>query len=280
MHQTITTNGICLAYDEHGSGERTLILLHGLTANFRSFDGLLNAGLADHHSVIRVDLRGRGHSDKPASGYHMRDHALDILGLIDALGLERVTLVGHSFGGLLATYMAAHYPEHLERIVIIDAGVEATEPAVLEKIRPSLERLKQPITDKEQAIAVMQNAPYFTDGRWSAEIEAWYRSEIVEQDGVYHRLVDADAIAQTINHILADDWADYFSAVRVPALLIHAPAPFGGADAAPVLSVEGAQQTLAIMPDCQYQAVSGHHITMIFGEHAQAVVSAIQAFVS
>ncbi|MEL6310399.1 MAG: alpha/beta hydrolase, partial [Chloroflexota bacterium] len=280
MTNYATVNNIQLAYDEHGSGNTTLLLMHGLTANLRSFDGLLKAGLAENYHVIRVDLRGRGHSDKPQIGYHMKDHAADIIGLLDALNLETVTLVGHSFGGLLAMYMAGQFADRLNKIVVIDAGLEATKEAVVEKIRPSLERLKLPIADKEAALNVMRNAPYFADGSWNEEIEAWYRSEIVAtEEGAYKRLVYPDGISQAIDHILADDWEAYLRTVKVPALLIHAPAPFGTPDMPPILSVEGAQETVSLVPNMQYQQVSGHHITMIFGDHAQNVVNAIKNFV-
>jgi len=277
--EKVKINGIQIAYDEHGGGNKTLILLHGITANLRSFDGLIKAGLAENYRVIRVDLRGRGHSDAPETGYHMRDHAKDIIGLMDALSIDTATLVGHSFGGLLSTFMANHYAERLEKIIIIDAGLEATYEEVAEKIRPSLERLKLTIPDKDAAIAVMENAPYFTNGRWSPEIEAWYRSEIVpDENGGFRRLVYADGIMEAIDHILADDWSAYFRGVQVPAKLIHAPAPFGEGDAPPILSVAGAEETVDLIPDCQYQQVSGHHITMIFGENAQDVVDAIRNF--
>lgn len=279
MLNEIETNGIQIAYDEQGSGDKTLILMHGLTANLHSFDGLIKAGLADNYRVIRVDLRGRGHSSKPQTGYHMRDHAKDIIGLMDALNIEKAILVGHSFGGLLSTFMANHYAERLEKIIIIDAGLEATYEEVVEKIRPSLERLPLPIADKDAAIAVMQNAPYFTDGRWLPEIEDWYRSEIVpDENGGFRRLVYADGIMQAIDNILADDWTDYFHGIKIPALLIHAPAPFGEGDAPPILTEAGAKETLNLIPDCQYQKVSGHHITMIFGDNAREVVDAIRNF--
>src|SRR5689334_19247425 len=128
----IDVNGIQLAYDEAGQGEKTLILLHGITANRHSFDGLMRAGIAKNYHVLRVDLRGRGESSMPQHGYHMRDHAADILEMIDKLGLKNVHLVGHSFGGLLSVYMASHSPERLEKIVIIDAAREATTQATVE----------------------------------------------------------------------------------------------------------------------------------------------------
>ena len=101
----IETNGIRLHYLEHGGDGPTLILTHGLTANAHSFDGLIGAGLATGIRVLSVDLRGRGESDKPESGYTMADHAADMLGMFDTLDIDSVILGGHSFGGLLTYYL-------------------------------------------------------------------------------------------------------------------------------------------------------------------------------
>lgn len=280
MTETIQTNGITLAYDDQGSGDKTLILMHGLTANMHSFDGLLRHGLAEDYRVIRVDLRGRGESDKPASGYHMRDHAADILGLIDALSLENVYFVGHSFGGLLSIYMAAYHPEAMEKIVLMDVGLEATYPAVLPKIQPSLDRLGSSVPSWEVYINAIKNSPYYADGFWDDDLEAYYRADVETlEDGAVRSRVYAGGIKEAVEHIVEDDWKIHLQAVQRPAILIHAPAPFGPADAAPILSDEGAQETVRLIPDCQYIRVPGHHITMVFGDHAPYIVDAIQKFV-
>ena len=116
------------------------MLAPGLTANAHSFDGLMRAGLGDVARVIALDLRGRGESDAPPSGYAMEDHARDVLGLLDALGLERVVMGGHSFGGLLTYWLAANHPERVERCVVLDA------PAVVEPDgrRPDPARARPP----------------------------------------------------------------------------------------------------------------------------------------
>lgn len=280
MTKFIQSNGIQLAYDEAGEGEKTLILLHGITANRQSFAGLLRAGLAENYRILRVDLRGRGESDKPKHGYHMRDHAADILELLDSLKLEKVVLVGHSFGGLLSVFMAAHTPERLEKIVIIDAAREATTQDTIEKIRPSLERLKVPVLDADATLKAISTMPYYADGSWSDELEGMYRAELeLMPDGSYQRRVYADGIMEAVEQILAENWYAHFANVKVPALLIHAPAPFGGLGASPVISQAGADETVALIPNCQYKQVSGHHITMVFGDNAPQVVQAIREFV-
>ena len=102
-------NGIRLHYLDHAGGDPVVVLLPGLTANAQSFDGLIGAGLCPAHRVLALDLRGRGLSDKPPSGYSLAAHAADVIGLLDALQLERVVLGGHSFGGLLSFYLAANF---------------------------------------------------------------------------------------------------------------------------------------------------------------------------
>ena len=80
------SNGIRLHYLDHGGDGPMLVLAPGLTANAHSFDGLVHAGLGSAARVLALDLRGRGESDQPPSGYAMEDHARDVLGFLDALG--------------------------------------------------------------------------------------------------------------------------------------------------------------------------------------------------
>src|SRR5688572_908823 len=95
LDRYVEANGIQIHYLDHAGGEPPLVLLHGLTANCHAFDGLIHAGLSPRFRVIAPDLRGRGASDQPSAGYTMRDHADDVIGLLDALKLERVVLGGH-----------------------------------------------------------------------------------------------------------------------------------------------------------------------------------------
>lgn len=276
----IATHDIQLAVERYGSGDKALILLHGLTANRASFYGLLQHGLAEGYHVWVVDLRGRGLSDKPATGYSMADHAADILGLMDAEGLAQAILIGHSFGGLLSMYMAAHHADRIDRIVVMDAGKEATHPDVLPKIRPSLERLGKTVPSWDTYIEAIKASPYYADGFWTDELETYYRTDVETlTNGAVRSRVYAAGIAEAVEKIVADDWASTIRQVTCPALLVHASAPFGPQGAPPVMSEAGARETLALLADAQYVTVSGHHITMLFGDHALQVVQAIQDFI-
>src|SRR4051812_13925013 len=115
--QLAAVNGIDLHYLDHAGAAAPIVLLPGLSANAHVFDGLVAAGLAPRHRVIALTLRGRGESSAPAHGYRMADHAADVLALLDQLELPRVVMAGHSFGSLLALYIAAHWPERVDRLV-------------------------------------------------------------------------------------------------------------------------------------------------------------------
>jgi pimeloyl-ACP methyl ester carboxylesterase len=77
--------------------------------------------LARHHTVIVPDLRGAGGSSKPASGYDKKNMAVDIHDLTKSLGFDRVSIVGHDIGLMVAYAYAAQFPQATERVVLMDA---------------------------------------------------------------------------------------------------------------------------------------------------------------
>src|SRR2546428_4702333 len=86
--------------------------------------------LAERHTVVVPDLRGAGGSAKPATGYDKRNMAVDIHELTASLKLDRVRIVGHDIGLMVAYAYAAQFPEETEKVVLMDAflpGVEGWE---------------------------------------------------------------------------------------------------------------------------------------------------------
>lgn len=280
--QTAQVNGIELAYTDFGGAGVPLLLMPGLTSNRHAFGGLVRTGLGERVRVIAVDMRGRGESDKPATGYSMADHAKDIIALLDVLGIEEVVIGGHSFGGMMSWYIAAHYPQRVKACVVIDAGLEVADPSVVDKIRPSLERLGVPIPSWEVFLNAIKATPYFDDGWWHADAEAFYRADMVTlTDGQVRSSVSKEAIAQVIEHILVLDWREILGRVQQPCLLIHSPNAIGKEkQIPPVLSQKGADDTVKVLAHCQYVPTSGHHVTMIWGQHAQRITEAIVYFLN
>ncbi|MFC4009797.1 alpha/beta fold hydrolase [Nonomuraea purpurea] len=112
-------NGIKLVYREEGDpAAPPLLLLHGRTANHNDWNGITRHFAARHHVVV-PDLRGHGASDRPGV-YPLPAMAEDVAGLLDHLGADRATLIGHSLGGAVAYHLAMRHPGRVERLVLED----------------------------------------------------------------------------------------------------------------------------------------------------------------
>jgi len=276
----VEANGIRLHYLDHGGTGPTLVLTHGLSANARFFDGLAAAGLAPALRVLSFDLRGRGLSDAPDDGYTMDDHAADLLGALDALGLERVVLGGHSFGGLLTLYVAANAPDRVERALVLDVPAEV-DPAVLDQIGPSLARLEQVYSSSGAYLDFVRSLPYFVADGWDDDVAAFYEAEIEElPDGTVRPRCRPAHIRLAVEGTFEPDWTAIAGSVECPTLLLRTTDPFGPPGSGPIMTEDGARRTLAHLRNGRLVEVPGNHITFAFGHRAERVVGELLAFVA
>jgi pimeloyl-ACP methyl ester carboxylesterase len=116
----VTIHGHRRAFRIAGSGP-VILLLHGMGDNSTTWD-TVHAKLAQRFTVIAPDLLGHGESDKPRADYSLAAFANGIRDLLIALGIDRVTVVGHSLGGGIAMQFVYHYPQFVERVVLVSAG--------------------------------------------------------------------------------------------------------------------------------------------------------------
>lgn len=118
LHQIQLPGGVRLEYaaQGHRSG-LPVIALHGVTDSWRSFAPVLPY-LPSDLSVLALTQRGHGNSDKPATGYRPADFAADVVAVMDALGIERALLVGHSMGSINAMRCAVDYPSRVAGLLL------------------------------------------------------------------------------------------------------------------------------------------------------------------
>ena len=272
-------NGIRIHLLDHFGGDPPIVLLPGITANLHNFDGLIAAGLAPRFRVVGLDLRGRGLSDKPAQGYSIAEHAADVVGVLDTLGLERVVLGGHSFGALLTAFIAARYPERVSRCIFIDIALSPSDPKIGEAIRPSLERLGRAVASFEAYVKEIQGAPYL-QGRWDPIIEAYYRADVeTREDGSVMTRSKPEHIVQVALGVQAEDWPAIFASVGQPSMFFSGPMPAGGPGTPAVISAEAARHAASVLPDCRrFIEVPGNHWTMVYGDGARQIVAGVTAF--
>lgn len=101
-------------------GAETLILIHGFCSSLYSWRDCILPLFKAGYRVISIDLKGYGFSEKPADGrYDVLDQANIIVGLMNALGIDKATLVGNSFGGAVSMAVALKYPERVNRLILI-----------------------------------------------------------------------------------------------------------------------------------------------------------------
>ena len=114
-HRFVEVDGVSIHVAEAGDGE-PLVLQHGWPQHWWAFRALIHR-LAQRYRVICPDLRGHGWSDAPSDGYGKEQLASDLLGVLDALALERVRLVGHDWGGFAGFLACLRAPERFSQLV-------------------------------------------------------------------------------------------------------------------------------------------------------------------
>lgn len=124
----VTVNGLRLHYLERGTPDKpALILIHGNERHAHTFDHIAPEFTRDYR-VIALDMRGHGESGwSPEAAYLVEDHAKDLTGVIQQLGLKRVTLWGNSTGGRVVQVYAGLNPDNVEGVISEDVGPERPE---------------------------------------------------------------------------------------------------------------------------------------------------------
>lgn len=145
---SLEVNGIATNYHDVGTGDDPVLLIHGsgpgvsAWANWRAVLPVLS----ERHRVIAPDVLGFGYTERPEGvSYDLATWTEHLVGLLDALGLDQIAVVGNSFGGALALNLAVRHPERVSRLVLMGSvGVPFEITEGLDKVwgfEPSLENM-------------------------------------------------------------------------------------------------------------------------------------------
>jgi pimeloyl-ACP methyl ester carboxylesterase len=118
-HHSVRARGIEFHVAEAGSGDDVVLCLHGWPQHWYEWRHLLPA-LADRHRVLALDLRGFGSTEASRDGYEKEEMASDVLAVLDALGLDRVKLVGHDWGGWIGFLLCLREPRRFARYLALN----------------------------------------------------------------------------------------------------------------------------------------------------------------
>ncbi|WP_061299307.1 alpha/beta fold hydrolase [Herbidospora cretacea] len=146
----LDVHGYRRAYRIAGGGP-PLLLIHGIADSSETWKPVMSM-LAEHHTVIAPDLLGHGDSDKPRADYGVAAYACGMRDLLGVLGVDEVTVVGHSLGGGIAMQFAYQFPERCERLVLVSSG------GVGREVHPLLRLASGPLA-AETGLALATSAP-------------------------------------------------------------------------------------------------------------------------
>lgn len=183
--QHLALHGHHLAYRLEGSGE-TLLFLHGIAGDSRTWLEVMRR-LAPRYRVLAPDLQGHGDSAKPEGDYSLGAHANILRDLLQALGIGRATLVGHSLGGGIALQLTYQFPELCERVVLVSSGGLGRD------VNPLLRALSLPGAEAVLSLAF----PAFVVRRGEA-LRRWFidrgirAPRLAEQWNAYASLADGE----------------------------------------------------------------------------------------
>jgi pimeloyl-ACP methyl ester carboxylesterase len=202
-----------------------VLLLHGLASSRRIWDLVVPclAGLP----VVALDARGHGESERPDGPYDSGTVVADVLTALDALGLSRVVVAGHSWGATVAMRLAAAAAERVLACVAVDGGTDAfaqlapTRAEVRERLTPP--RLALP---PEQLLAMVASGPLAPV--WSPAVERAVQGVYeVGDDGLARNRLPFDAHMAVLDDLLDTDHPALWAQVRCPTWLV-ACAPLEG----------------------------------------------------
>jgi pimeloyl-ACP methyl ester carboxylesterase len=223
MEGFVDANGVRLEYLDWGGSGPALILLHGLADDPHRFDDLAPAFTGRFH-VIAYARRGSGNSDAKGP-YDIVTLTRDLLGLMDALGIEKANLVGHSAGGDEITEMAAEHPERVSRLIYLDSAYDWGEPdfrAAYDALPSKILELPASAMASLDAFRSYQKMMWYRELDDMTRIEADLRERVVIQPG--GSLKDR-APREVVDALYSALWTNKlrdYKRVRCPALAIYA----------------------------------------------------------
>lgn len=230
----VNVNGIQLSYEQRGKGT-PLVLIHGYPLDHSIWDGVVPL-LEDDFGLVVPDMRGFGESTAVDSPYTLTDMAGDFASLLDALGIEKAMLAGHSMGGYVALAFAKAYPNRVNGLALVSSQAAGDTPERKEG------RYKTAKDVMEKGVRLV--AETMTDKLSPDQRVRDYLRPLIEKQGAAGVAGALKAMAER------EELTPFVGSFEKPLVLIHG-------DADELVPVDRAREIKALLPSAHLVELEG-----------------------
>ncbi len=231
---SVEVDGRRIFFDDTGGDGPVVLLLQGFMASRGIWKWQVEA-FSRHHRVITMDNRDAGESEPESGTYSVADMAGDVKSLLDVLGIEQASIVGHSMGGYIALHFAANYPERLEKLILVSTS--ALSGGALGRSAPTFNRsrfIEDPVERTRQRYTHMTAPGYFEAN--PAKLEA------VAQTARGNGMTFEAMARQSDSAFMTHDAREALPQIAVPVLIIHG-------DVDPTIPISAGRRLAEAIPD-------------------------------
>lgn len=263
-------------------GAPVLLAVHGITANARSWS--LVAERLPGMRVLAPDLRGRGRSNGLPGPWALDRHADDLAAVLDAAGVDRAFVAGHSMGGFVGARFVHRHPDRVEGLVLVDGGLpmpplaslpDGSAPSPEAALGPAMTRLSMSFASLGEYYDFWREHPAFGPW-WNDAIEAYLRADVAAgEDGRLRTRTVADAVLENVRELDGGGgYARDLEALGTPGVFIRCPR--GLFDADPLYPASYAAEWTDRIPGLSTVEADGtNHYTITLAPHGADLTAAV-----
>ena len=251
----IRANGIQIRYLDWSGESPPILLLHNNRGVADPWKRLVDVTRLSNR-FIAPDQRGCGATDKPLVGYSVWDLARDVAGLIDAMELGPVALVGCALGSSIGLAVAANYPEKVSALVMLDSGFPIAQ-SVIDRSVGVLTAMPHEFASRTEAMAFVRTLPSSLGYSWSPIWEDYFDWTFKElTDGRWAFKFGKEAMLQATGHLADDLWLD--------AGRVVCPVFVGISSADDIVSAEGGRKLAQVIKNSTFKLLDDvHHLPFL-----------------
>jgi pimeloyl-ACP methyl ester carboxylesterase len=210
-HMAFSKDGVPISYEIYGSGEPTLVFVHGWSCDARYWRSQLPY-FSKNHRVVTLDLAGHGHSGAARSQYTMAAFGEDVRAVVEATGSRSVILIGHSMGGPVIAEAALLMPDRVTGLIGIDTFKNIESPLTGRVLKKMMAPLEEDFQKGSRQFAGRMISP-----RTDPQLREWILSDIAAAPPA----VALSAMKEMMSQYVTGEAAKTFDKIRIPVITVN-----------------------------------------------------------